>query len=107
MKRCNGCEKFGYTDDNGQPVCEDGRNFDYKSGAYRDMAFTCRGYKAAGGAWQGRPAALKAAPAPFPQTPAPAPGDALMRMCKEEYKQFHMNVLRTMMVILALTMGAL
>ena len=44
---CSLCNNFGYFKDNRtqDPVCKNGRNFDFKVSAYRDIAVTCPYFK--------------------------------------------------------------
>jgi len=49
MKTCSTCIYFGYTKENGDQVCINGDNFDYKVYRYDNgRAETCREYKEQG-----------------------------------------------------------
>ena len=54
MKSCFKCSGFGYMNDNGQGVCGTGKNFDYRSNTYHNIADTCRLYKAQEGPCKAR-----------------------------------------------------
>ena len=47
-KKCRCCKNMGYVKENNQPVCWDGRNFNFDTYRYDDVAGRCPEYQPTG-----------------------------------------------------------